>query len=48
MQKFSTCALASVHKNCNKGAKLLAQLGAKSDHPNVWLDDFPIEIHNIL
>uniref|UniRef100_A0A2N9EUN8 Integrase catalytic domain-containing protein n=1 Tax=Fagus sylvatica TaxID=28930 RepID=A0A2N9EUN8_FAGSY len=30
MQKFRTCALAAVHKDCNKGAKLLAQLGAKS------------------
>ena len=48
MQKFRTCALAVVHKDCNKGAKLLAQLGAKSGFPNVWLEDFPLEILNIL
>jgi hypothetical protein len=48
MQKFRTCVLAAVHKDCNKGAKLLAQLGAKSGFPNVWLEDFPLEILNIL
>ena len=48
MQKFRTCALAAVHKDCNKGARLLAQLGAKSGFPNVWLEDFPLEILNIL
>jgi hypothetical protein len=48
MQKFCTCAFTVVHKDCNKGAKLLAQLGVKSGFLNVWLEDFPLEILNIL
>ena len=48
IEKFRTCALVAVHKDCNKGAKLLAQLSAKSGFPNVWLEDFSLEILNIL
>ena len=47
LQKFRTSVVSSVQKDCNKGA-LLAQLGAKYDQPNVWLEDFPIEIREAL
>ena len=48
LQKFRTSVVSSVQKDCNKGAFLLAQLGAKYDQPNVWLEDFPIEIREAL
>jgi hypothetical protein len=48
LQKFRSSAVSSVHKECNRGALLLAQLGAKCDKPNVWLEDFPIDIQDAL
>uniref|UniRef100_A0A2N9F3G0 RNase H type-1 domain-containing protein n=1 Tax=Fagus sylvatica TaxID=28930 RepID=A0A2N9F3G0_FAGSY len=37
MQKFRTCALAAVHKDCNKGAKLLAQLVLEVFRNSKWV-----------
>ena len=48
LQTFRSSAVSSVHKECNKGALLLAQLGAKFDKSNVWLEEFPIDIPDAL
>ena len=46
--QFSTCLISIISKEANVAALALAQLGALCNVPKVWVEEFPVEIQDVL